>query len=257
MLERLLSVKSAIQKALIYVNANVRLTDEDFDIMTQVISALKPLRAAVAAICRRDATLLTAEATVKFFLEELQAQSHSLCKDLQKSFQKRILEERCNKTSLDLQYLHNRQAQLEKKKMVKDFSVKLLLRLKPLQEQMAEADNSQLPRRLQERHEPSQSNDHLTIERRLQEVIEAASSIAIPTPDSASYSTMINHELNIAAQSGKRGPHLETYGDAVMSRRRVFEWYKRFKESREETTDNERSGSPSTSTTPDKVNKVL
>ncbi|UYV65864.1 hypothetical protein LAZ67_3005758 [Cordylochernes scorpioides] len=32
------------------------------------------------------------------------------------------------------------------------------------------------------------------------------------------------------------------YGDAVMSRRRVFEWYKRFKEGREETADNERSG---------------
>ncbi|UYV71585.1 hypothetical protein LAZ67_8003773 [Cordylochernes scorpioides] len=197
MLERLLSVKSAIQKALIDVNANVHLTDEDFDIMTQT-------------------RLLTAEATVKFLLEELQAQSHSLSKDLQKSFQKRILEERCNKTSLVLQYLHNPQAQLEKKKMAKDFSVKLLLRLKPLQEQMAEvriqADNSQLPRSLQERHEPSQSNDHLTIERRLQEAIEAASStsIAIPTPDAASYSTMINHELNIAAQSGKRGPHLES-----------------------------------------------
>ncbi|UYV64521.1 hypothetical protein LAZ67_3001082 [Cordylochernes scorpioides] len=48
-----------------------------------------------------------------------------------------------------------------------------------------------------------------------------------------------------------------TYGDAVMSRRRVFEWYKRFKESREETADNERSGRPSTSTTPEKVDKVL
>ncbi|UYV82179.1 EHMT1 [Cordylochernes scorpioides] len=115
MLERLISVKSAIKKALIDVNANVRLTDEDFDIMTQVISALKPFRAAVAAICRRDATLLTAEATVKFLLEELQAQSHSLSKNRQKSFQKRILEERCNKTSLVLQYLHNPQAQLEKK----------------------------------------------------------------------------------------------------------------------------------------------
>ncbi|UYV77494.1 hypothetical protein LAZ67_15001263 [Cordylochernes scorpioides] len=41
------------------------------------------------------------------------------------------------------------------------------------------------------------------------------------------------------------------------SRRRVFEWYKRFKEDREETADNERSGRPSTSTTPEKVDKVL
>ncbi|UYV77493.1 hypothetical protein LAZ67_15001262 [Cordylochernes scorpioides] len=41
------------------------------------------------------------------------------------------------------------------------------------------------------------------------------------------------------------------------ARRRVFEWYKRFKEGREETADNERSGRPSTSTTPEKVDKVL
>ncbi|UYV73316.1 hypothetical protein LAZ67_10002682 [Cordylochernes scorpioides] len=47
------------------------------------------------------------------------------------------------------------------------------------------------------------------------------------------------------------------YGDAVMSRRRVFEWYKHFKEGREETADNERSGRPFTSTPPEKVDKVL
>ncbi|UYV62778.1 hypothetical protein LAZ67_2001908 [Cordylochernes scorpioides] len=47
------------------------------------------------------------------------------------------------------------------------------------------------------------------------------------------------------------------YGDAVMSRRRVFEWYKRFKEGRKETADKERSGRPPTSTTPEKVDKVL
>ncbi|UYV70401.1 hypothetical protein LAZ67_7002912 [Cordylochernes scorpioides] len=50
---------------------------------------------------------------------------------------------------------------------------------------------------------------------------------------------------------------LSSYGVAVMSRRRVFEWYKRFKEGREETADNERSGTLSTSTTPEKVDKVL
>ncbi|UYV70423.1 hypothetical protein LAZ67_7002950 [Cordylochernes scorpioides] len=43
------------------------------------------------------------------------------------------------------------------------------------------------------------------------------------------------------------------YGGAIKSRRRVFEWYKLFKEGREETADKERSGRPSTSTTPEKV----
>ncbi|UYV63067.1 hypothetical protein LAZ67_2003045 [Cordylochernes scorpioides] len=47
------------------------------------------------------------------------------------------------------------------------------------------------------------------------------------------------------------------YGDAVMSRRRVFEWYKRFKEGREETADNERSGRPSTSTNLKKSRAII
>ncbi|UYV76617.1 hypothetical protein LAZ67_14001479 [Cordylochernes scorpioides] len=47
------------------------------------------------------------------------------------------------------------------------------------------------------------------------------------------------------------------YRDTVMSRRRVFEWYKRLKDGREETAVNKRSGRPSTSTTPEKVDKVL
>ncbi|UYV68449.1 hypothetical protein LAZ67_5004357 [Cordylochernes scorpioides] len=45
--------------------------------------------------------------------------------------------------------------------------------------------------------------------------------------------------------------------DPCLSLRRVFEWYKRFKEGREETADNERSGMASTSATPGKVDTVL
>ncbi|UYV78872.1 hypothetical protein LAZ67_17000089 [Cordylochernes scorpioides] len=44
------------------------------------------------------------------------------------------------------------------------------------------------------------------------------------------------------------------YGDAVMSLRRVFEWYKRFEEGREESRQR---GRPFTLTTPKKVDKVL
>ncbi|UYV65470.1 hypothetical protein LAZ67_3004454 [Cordylochernes scorpioides] len=47
------------------------------------------------------------------------------------------------------------------------------------------------------------------------------------------------------------------YGDAVMCRRQVFEWYKSFTEGREEIAEKERSRRPSTSTTPEKVDKVL
>ena len=48
----------------------------------------------------------------------------------------------------------------------------------------------------------------------------------------------------------------EVYGDETMSRSRVFEWHKRFKEGREDVEDDSRSGRPSTSRTADNVERV-
>ncbi|CAK9805798.1 Protein GVQW3 [Anthophora plagiata] len=48
----------------------------------------------------------------------------------------------------------------------------------------------------------------------------------------------------------------KVYGDQSPSRTQVFEWIKRFKESREELKDDQRSGRPSTSTNEDMSAKV-
>ena len=48
----------------------------------------------------------------------------------------------------------------------------------------------------------------------------------------------------------------EVYGQETMSRSRVFEWHKRFKEGREEVEDDARSGRPSLSRTEDNVERV-
>ena len=48
----------------------------------------------------------------------------------------------------------------------------------------------------------------------------------------------------------------QVYGGETMSRSRVFEWHKRFKEGREEVEDDPRSGRPSTSRTDDNVERV-
>ena len=38
----------------------------------------------------------------------------------------------------------------------------------------------------------------------------------------------------------------EVYGDATMSRTRIFEWHKRFREGREDVEDDPKSGRPTT-----------
>ncbi|UYV78333.1 hypothetical protein LAZ67_16001006 [Cordylochernes scorpioides] len=94
--------------------------------------------------------------------------------------------------------------------------------------------------------------------------------MGLPQRDSINYTlkeiefsnTMMDYIGNFSKYGMKSVPKGATcgskaYGDAVLSRRRVFEWYKRFKEGREETADNERSERPSTSTMTEKVDKVL
>jgi histone-lysine N-methyltransferase SETMAR len=48
----------------------------------------------------------------------------------------------------------------------------------------------------------------------------------------------------------------EAFGDNAMSQNKTFLWYKRFKDGRTSVNDDERSGRPSTSTTPENIAKV-
>jgi len=48
----------------------------------------------------------------------------------------------------------------------------------------------------------------------------------------------------------------EAFGDNAMSQSKTFLWYKHFKDGRTFVDDNERSGQPSTSTTPENIVKV-
>ena len=47
----------------------------------------------------------------------------------------------------------------------------------------------------------------------------------------------------------------EVYGDDTMSRTRLFEWHRRFKEGREEVEDDHWSGRPSTSRTDENIER--
>ena len=48
----------------------------------------------------------------------------------------------------------------------------------------------------------------------------------------------------------------EVYGDDIMSRTRLFEWHRRFKEGKEEMEDDHRSGRPSSSKTDENVERA-
>ena len=68
MLERILKISVPVQKCLLNLNIDVKLTDEEFTQIPFVVQALQPIKIAVEALCRRDANLISAEATIKFYL---------------------------------------------------------------------------------------------------------------------------------------------------------------------------------------------
>jgi hypothetical protein len=204
MLERLVKVKLPVQKALIDVKADVTLSEGEFEIMSNVIVALKPLEAAVEALCRRDANLITANTTMKFIMNELEKMPPStfLVRQLQDALEKRIFKERHLYSADILLYLHNPLERTMKKSEVKGFCLKLLTRLGFQYSASNNNDSSECSDL-----EVNVSSKVSTVACRLQEAIASSlyiKSLAIPKD----LPSIISHELTVAEQSGKRGHFL-------------------------------------------------
>ncbi|GBP46463.1 hypothetical protein EVAR_28042_1 [Eumeta japonica] len=66
----------------------------------------KPVKLAVEVLCRQDATLITAEATLKFMIKKLEDNNSALASELALCLRRRILQRRTNLNAL-LMYLQN------------------------------------------------------------------------------------------------------------------------------------------------------
>ena len=70
--ERIIRIKLPIQKALLDLgDENINISDQEIEVISSNVEALNPIKIALEAICRRDANLITAEATVRFLLDEI------------------------------------------------------------------------------------------------------------------------------------------------------------------------------------------
>ena len=82
MLDRFYILRNCIRKALIDVKSSVIFTEDEFDTISHIITALEPVKLAVEALCRQDANMLTDEATLKFMINTLKMQNSSVVKEL-------------------------------------------------------------------------------------------------------------------------------------------------------------------------------
>lgn len=107
MLEHFYIVRLCISKALIDLRSEIRFTEKEWFAINDLKNSPEPVKLGVKVLCRRDATLITAETTLRFILEKLDNQSTSLSIKLAAALHRRI-KQHCN-TGLTgtLLYLQN------------------------------------------------------------------------------------------------------------------------------------------------------
>ncbi|GBP88554.1 hypothetical protein EVAR_21762_1 [Eumeta japonica] len=86
MVEKFNKLKLCIAKTLIDLglsaNIEYRFSQHEFDALVNLENILKPVKLAVEVLCRQDATLITAEATLKFMIKKLEDNNSALASEL-------------------------------------------------------------------------------------------------------------------------------------------------------------------------------
>ena len=191
MLNRLLQIKVPTQKALLDIDQGIYFTDEEFTLISSIVEALNPIKLAVEALCRRDTNLITAEATIKFLLDDIHKSKSHFHKQILESINQRIVQESYMDASVILQYLHNPSAKLEKKSIVRNFCANLLTRILQEDEEFPISEEGITESQSSEVTE----TEYIPLAKKLQLAIDA--SMRIPqnslSPDNANLPTMLKY----------------------------------------------------------------
>lgn len=104
--ERFNLIKSSVTKALIDMKSPIEFSQNDLDTLDGIQKCLNIVKLTVEALCRRDATLLTADVAMKCLLRKLDSQNSALANELAPSLRIRISQRSLLLASI-LQYLQN------------------------------------------------------------------------------------------------------------------------------------------------------
>ncbi|GFX19514.1 uncharacterized protein TNCV_2074231 [Trichonephila clavipes] len=94
MLERFLEIMSAISKALIDIKEEQMMVNVEFETVTTIVKALKPVKIGLEKLCSRNATLLTADGVFSFIIREFNEQNSEFAKNMKYTLIQRIDERR-------------------------------------------------------------------------------------------------------------------------------------------------------------------
>ena len=89
MIKAFVKVEAPLLVVLKDLDASLNLEEKDFEFAKELVKVLDPIFIASKTICRRDATLLTAEIVFKNLIQELEKQNTEFSLKMAASFRKR------------------------------------------------------------------------------------------------------------------------------------------------------------------------
>ncbi|XP_065659760.1 uncharacterized protein LOC136083825 [Hydra vulgaris] len=107
MIQQFLKVKHSIRKVLKDISLHLICSDDEEDILSDIVAALEPVKLAAEALCRQNATLLTAEGIFKFLVNRLKQQDSPHCIAMKSAILRRFEERRQSNLVSLYRYLSN------------------------------------------------------------------------------------------------------------------------------------------------------
>ena len=90
MIDRFLLLKRCIIKALLDLSTAIDISETEFAFLDDLKCVLEPVKLALEALCRRDATLLTAKGIFSFLINEMKKRRSTMANDLLCAIKNRI-----------------------------------------------------------------------------------------------------------------------------------------------------------------------
>ena len=106
-IQQFLKINEQIGVVLADISPSLICTEQELDSLTDIIDALEPVKLAAEALCRKNATLLTANGIFKFLINKLNQKKSSLCIRMKDAFLKRFTERRQSNLVSMYKYLSN------------------------------------------------------------------------------------------------------------------------------------------------------
>lgn len=212
MLERFDKVKNCILKSLIDLNSCISFDEDELSMIHNLVVTLEPVKLTVEALCRQDATLLSADTAIIFMMNNL-GNSH-LAARLKESLSRRINQRRTKVSSL-LQYLH------KGNQIYTALEVDSLLNFERISKATIVSMVSQLSKNLDHNESldletgiettEEEYEIQLTMQEKLAKAIDKEINATINSKSQSlkDVTSIVRKELAIFDVEGKRGAHLE------------------------------------------------